>query len=354
MSHRALVAVDRSRAFDATRRFEELAFFHVPFDELNGDQSTETFFTHQVANEGRVAVIGSSGAGKSSLISSVLGPFALDLPERIVPLRVPVAAETDETVTEPGAMARHLVRYVTRWASPELFSPAEKDDFARSIAEVTRRAGTQKVRAFRISLPLWLADAEFAAQVQALGSSYESRGSSTDALEHLKRLVALFDHHGLFPVFVFDDSDTWLRIPGLDRTGVANQFFMRTIRMLAKEVSAGLVVAVHEHYLDLAGYREASAWFTGEVRIPRLIDARAGIEAILRDRLVVAGVEAPIGDVIDAAGIDQLAKFYESGRNLRDVLRVMHRSLQHALSDGVDLITESLVESVVTELSAGA
>ena len=36
---------------------------------------------------------------------------------------------------------------------------------------------------------------------------------------------------------------------------------------------------------------------------------------------------------------------------LRDVLRVTHRCLQHALSDGVDLITESLVESVVSELS---
>lgn len=351
MSHRALGEVEKSRALDATRRFEELAFFHVPFDELNGDDSTEAFFTHQIANEGRVAVIGSSGAGKSSLVSAVLGPFAQDLPEHIVPLRVPIAAETDETVTEPGAMARHLVRYVTRWASPELFSPAEKDDFARSIAEVSRRAGSGRVRSFRISLPLWLADAEFAAQVQAVGSSYESRGSSTDALEHLKRLVGLFEYHGLFPVFVFDDSDTWLRIPGLDRTDVANRFFMRTVRMLAKEVNAGLVIAVHEHYLDLAGYREATNWLTGEVRIPRLIDARAGIEAILRDRLVVAGVDAPIEDVIDAAGIDQLAKLYESGRTLRDVLRVTHRCLQHALSDGVDLITESLVESVVSELS---
>ncbi len=351
MTHQALSEAESSRAFDATRRFEELAFYHVPFDELNGDDSTESYFTHQVATYGRVAVIGSSGSGKSSLVSSVLGPFAQDLPEHIVPLRVPVAAERDETVTEPGAMARHLVRYVTRWASPELFSNAEKDDFERAIAEVSRRSVNGRARSFRISLPLWLADAEFAAQVQAVGTDYENRGSSTEALEHLKRLTALFDHHGLFPVFVFDDSDTWLRIPGLDRTDVANQFFMRTVRMLAKEIEAGLVVAVHEHYLNLAGYREAANWLTGEVRIPRLIDARAGIEAILRDRLVVGGVHAPIDSVIDDGALDQLAKFYESGKTLRDVLRVTHRSLQHALSDGLDLITESLVENVVVELA---
>ncbi len=354
MTHQALSEVEASRALDATRRFEELAFFHVPFDELNGDDSTESHFTHQIANEGRVAVIGSSGSGKSSLVSSVLGPFSQGLPEHIVPLRVPVAAESDETVTEPGAMARHLVRYVTRWATPEMFSKAEKDDFDRSIAEVSRRSVGGRVRSFRISLPLWLADAEFAAQIQAVGSNYENRASATEALEHLKRLTALFDHHGLYPVFVFDDSDTWLRIPGFDRTAVANEFFMRTVRMLAKEIDAGLVVAVHEHYLELAGYREASNWLTGEVRIPRLIDARAGVEAILRDRLVVAGVAVPIEDVIDPEGIDQLAKFYESGKTLRDVLRVSHRALQHALSDGAGPITESLIENVVAELSAGS
>src|SRR5690606_9270501 len=84
VSHRALGEGEKSRALDATRRFEELAFFHVPCDELNGADSTGAFFTHQIATEGRVAVIGSSGAGKSSLVSAVLGPFAQDLPEHIV------------------------------------------------------------------------------------------------------------------------------------------------------------------------------------------------------------------------------------------------------------------------------
>ena len=87
MSHEALRAVDESRAFEATRRFEELSLYHVPFDELNGDKQTEDAFTHMVANQGRVAIIGPSGSGKSSLIAAVLGPLALDLPDHIVPLR---------------------------------------------------------------------------------------------------------------------------------------------------------------------------------------------------------------------------------------------------------------------------
>lgn len=342
-----------SRAFEATRRFEELSLYHLPFDEMNGDHLTEHTFTRIVANEGRVAIVGSSGSGKSSLISAVLGPLALDLPEHIVPLRVPVATEDDKTVTEPGPMARHLVRYVTRWASPERFSTAEQEEFRRGVADVTRRSGGGRTREYHVDLPLWIANVEFASQVQSTGEEYESKTSSADAVEYLGRLLSLFEDHNLFPVFVFDDSDTWLRIPGLDRSEVANAFFVRTIRMMAKELVAGLVLAVHEGYLDLPGYQEAAHWLSGEVRVPRLLNARDGIGSILRDRLTVADVNVAIEDVVEEEAIGYLAKHYESGRTLRDVLRVTQRSLQHALSNGLDLVTVPQVEQaiVIVELS---
>ena len=351
MSHEHLLRVEASRALEATRRFEDLFFFHVPFDELNGDDQTESTLARLIASEGRVAVIGASGSGKSSVISWVLGPLSTALPDRLVPLRVPVAAEVAETVTEPGSMARHLVRYVTRWASRERFSQAEQEEFARGVAEVTRRAGGARTRQFHVGLPLWLANVEFARQVQAAGEDYELRGSAADAVEYLRRMVAIFDAHGLYPVLVFDDSDTWLSIPGMDRTELANAFFARTVRMLAKELDAALVVAVHEGYLGLPGYREGSQFLSGEIRIPRLIDASLGIDALLRDRLVMSDVDLGIEDVMDPDAVVQLAKHYESGKTIRDLLRVAQRSLQHALSDGVELVTAQLVEQAVTELT---
>jgi hypothetical protein len=120
-----------------------------------------------------------------------------------------------------------------------------------------------------VGLPLWLANVEFALQVQSTGDEYESHASGADAVEYLKRMLALFASHGLFAVLVLDDSDIWLRIPNLDRTGVANAFFMRTVRMITKELDAGLVLAVHDDYLELAGYGEARQWLSGEIRIPR-------------------------------------------------------------------------------------
>lgn len=354
MTHEALRAVEASRAFEATRRFAELAYFHVPFDELNGDQHTEAALTRMVGNGGAVGVIGPSGSGKSSVIAAVLGPLATDLPAGIVPLRVPVATESDETVTEPGAMARHLVRYVTRWASSERFSEAEQKELRDGVAEVTLRAGAGTSREYHVGLPLWLANVEFARQVKSTGEEYESKTSGADAVECLKRMLALFGSHDLLAVFVFDDSDTWLRIPELDRTAVANAFFMRSIRMMTKELEAGLVLAVHDDYLEIAGYREASEWLTGEIRIPRLIDPRLGIENILRDRLTVADVPHPIEEVLEGDAMDQLAKHYESGKTIRDVLRVAQRSLQHALSDGMELVTAQLMEQAITELAQRA
>jgi Cdc6-like AAA superfamily ATPase len=351
VSHKQLLEVEASRALEATRRFEDLAFYHVPFDELNGDQHTESTLTRLVANGDRVVVVGASGSGKSSVISSVLGPLATELPNRIVPLRVPVAAESDETVTEPGALARHLVRYVTRWASRDRFSPEEQEEFERGVADATRRAAGKKIREFHVGLPLWLAKAEFARQVQATGDEYETRGSPSDAVEYMKRLVALFEAHGLSPVLVFDDSDTWLNIAGLDRSAVANEFFMRSVRMLCKEVPTGLVIAVHEHYLELAGYREASTWLSAEIWVPRLIGAREGIERILRDRLAMADVEAQLEEVIGPDAIDRISKHYDEGMAIRDVLRVAQRALQHALSDGTERISSQLIEQAITELA---
>jgi energy-coupling factor transporter ATP-binding protein EcfA2 len=125
--------VETSRAFEATKRFDQLGYFHVPFDQLNGDDHTEAAFTRLVGNAERVAVVGASGCGKSSLIASVLGPLSVNLPDAIVPLRVPVAAEQDDVVIEPGSMARHIVLYATRWASAELFSDEERPFLNRQL-----------------------------------------------------------------------------------------------------------------------------------------------------------------------------------------------------------------------------
>jgi len=171
-----------------------------------------------------------------------------------------------------------------------------------------------------------------------------------DALESLRHMVALFRANGLIPVFVFDDSDVWLQTGSLDRSAMSDAFFGRTIPMLAKEVDAGLVVSVHETYLEMKGYRAARSLLSNEIVIPRLIDARAGIDAILRDRLTNEAGSSPLESVFRDESLDHLAKMYETGRSLRDVLWVTQRALQHALSDSADVIGGALIEQAIADL----
>jgi hypothetical protein len=218
MSHEHLLALEEARAFEATRRFEDLELFHVDFDELTGDPATEAALSRMARQRGRVAVVGPSGSGKSSVMAAVLGSFADAVPDEIVPLRIPVAVEADDTVTQVGLFARHVVSTVTRWASADLFTTAERDALERAVAERLQRTGRQTSRSFSLMTPGWLAHAGFAAEVHSAGEDLEARLSSADALAGLSRLIALFRAHELEPFLVIDDSDSWLRLPEVDRS----------------------------------------------------------------------------------------------------------------------------------------
>lgn len=346
-----MLALEASRAFDATRRFEDLIFYHVDFDALNADEQTESTLGRLVASQGRIAVVGPSGSGKSSVIASVLGPLATDLPESVLPLRIPVGAD-EEIAKDPGPFARHIVGHVTRWASKERLSVAEQQALESGAAEVIRRAGDKRTRKYHVGLPIWLANAEFGREVQSAGEEFERRASGADSVEYLKQMVALFHSHELSPVFVFDDSDAWLNVAELDRTDIANAFFLKTVRMMCKEVDAGLVLAVHTGYLELDGYKEATQWLSGEVSIPRLADPPQGVGKILTDRLAISEVEATLAEVIDTPGVAKLSEYYEADRTIRDLLRVVQRALQHALSDSHDRITSQLIEQAMAELGS--
>jgi hypothetical protein len=254
-----------------------------------------------------------------------------------------------ETVMEPRGLAQHLVRYVTRWATPERFTNAERVNLEAVVADVTRRTGIGKTRRFRLGLPLWMADAAISQEVRSAGEDMEARGSASDAIEGAKLMIGVFQAHGLVPAFVIDDSDSWLRIPDLDRTDVANAFFSRNIPMLAKELGVPFVVAVHGDYLDLPGYLQAEPLLTTTIRIPRLANPRRAIRDILGRRLEVSELGIGFADVLDAAALERLDAYYRSGRGLRDVLKVSDRAVQHACSNGLETVTAEVIDQAVSE-----
>jgi hypothetical protein len=67
-----LESLRAANALPHTLRYNQLAPYHVPFDELCGGTAVEGELAHWLAHRGRVSLIGPSGSGKSSALAWVL------------------------------------------------------------------------------------------------------------------------------------------------------------------------------------------------------------------------------------------------------------------------------------------
>ena len=136
MSGELIEALRAAAAFDATPLPEDLAALHVPFDDLLGEERTERELRKAAEASGRIALVGAMGAGKSSVLSYALTPS-----EGFAPLPISVAPESDETVTDPGRFAQHVVRVISTWAAEAEMLSSEQRDEAAAI----RRGGAGDV-----------------------------------------------------------------------------------------------------------------------------------------------------------------------------------------------------------------
>src|SRR3954454_21060233 len=115
MSTDLLTALQAANAFEAAPVLRELHELHVPFDHLvvrttSANGPWEGALDAALRRRERVAVIGASGEGKSSLMQYVLRPTV----EGLFPLPVPVALADRAVVSDPIAFAGHVVDMIER------------------------------------------------------------------------------------------------------------------------------------------------------------------------------------------------------------------------------------------------
>lgn len=349
MSLELLEDLEAVRAFEPTHRYEDLSTFHVPFDLLTGDALTEGALRKVAESGGRAALVAPSGAGKSSVIASVLGPLVEDLAEEIVPLRIPVAATDAETATEPRAFTQHLIRTVIRY-STEILEPKELAAMRRSAADQLSVQGPQRSRRWAVGAPKLVADAGFAAEIKSGAEQVNDEISAGETVEAVARLVELFRAHGREPFFVIDDSDRWIRIEGTDLLDVASAFFRQIVPLLAREVGCGFAIAVHDDYVELESYQAAQEQLSRIISVPMPADAIKAVSTILNRRIELAGLDASGNELIDAAAIEMLAERYEADRNLRRMLATVNRATQRGCADGVNALGPDLIQTARADL----
>lgn len=349
MSLETLEALDDARAFEATHRFEDLSIFHVPFDRLTDDRNTESALKKVAEGGGKVALVGPSGSGKSSVIASVLGPLVEDLAEELVPLRIPVAATDAVTATEARLFAQHLIRTVIRY-STEILDPAELSAAKRSAADLVTALPQERTRRVSVGAPKLIADAGFASEVKSGAEQLNEEMSTGEAIDGIARLVEVFRSHGREPFLVIDDSDRWIRIEGTDFLHVANDFFLHIVPMLAREVGCGFVIAVHDEYLELESYRAAQEMLSRTIPLPMPANPGDALAVILNRRIELANLGTTIEDILEPAAIDLLAERYAADRNLRRMLATVDRANQRGCADRVAALSPDLIQTARADL----
>ena len=292
----------------------DLGAYHVPFDLMIGREHVETRLRSGAAGGERVALIADSGAGKSSVVSYVLGPDA----PRVAPILVPVnslgedAGTSDRVADEILALFGRYARQVTTEAVT---------GSSRRVTEAHRRSGSFGLN-FR-----WL-KVERAKEV--------GRQTETESLISLREKSEVIDlifrgihQDGLQPVIIFDDSDRWLAgtlpetVPG---------FFRGVVRWLT-DFPVSVVVATHARYLEPGtersdhGSADLLEFLDTRIAIPRV----PSVEMLARilERRIACNIENTVHKQRNPAGCGD-------GTGDRSVVRLLlaGRATAESAADG--------------------
>jgi hypothetical protein len=352
-----LTALQTANAFEAAPVLRELYELHVPFDELGTlppmvDGSWETALDAALRRGERVAVLGNSGEGKSSLMQYVLGPTV----EGLFPLPVPVALADPAVVSDPVAFAGHVVGMIERHVRSSLPSRAG------SAGLVPASAVGHSYR-WSIAPELMGVKLEVAREVQAVAE--ESPRTGAQAVTTAQALIEVIERAGLKATLVLDDTDKWVRGPsGQVDMQLRDDFFGKIVRVIAEHLGCAAAVAVHRSYTTDASYQSAAGGFLSAfVDLPRLAGP-AAVERVLEHRQRVSQEPGapgePVGAVWEPEAVEELHAAYSgaqsgapagAGRSLRWLMQLAHLSLAVAVDAGAARIARRHVEAGQRELA---
>ena len=167
---------------------------------MTGTHGCEQALAAALRRSERVTLVGTSGAGKSSVIAATLHPMVEDL----VPLPIPVAVEKPAVAGDPVAFVRHLVQVVSRLVQ---LSEPDRGRQARRIEGETQPK-VKRGKAFSVAPGLVGVSVRLAYELEA--AVHEPSTTSDQIMEQGRQILDLFRSRGLTPVLVLDDTDRWL------------------------------------------------------------------------------------------------------------------------------------------------
>ncbi len=348
MSNQTLNRLLDAHAFDGSPLHVDMPAYHVPFDD-RGRAGTESSVVRAAHSSERLGVQGPIGCGKTSLLR-----FALDDPAAtIAPVWVSVAFDDDQVVLDVRRFAAHLIQSITRDAQRAgTLTAAERDTILTSAAARRPLPGGERRLAAKLAAKFWVASGDLAREVTSTLAGVDLERPASEVLENVNRALEAISAADRHPVIVVDDSDSFTRRHGgsSTRDQLVGAFFGRVLRALT-ELHAGLIVAVHDEYLQMESFERARREHGAIERllpVPPVVSGQ--LERILDRRIQLAAV-ADRGHAFSDAAVHALAELNRTRteRNLRTTLGIAHAALVAAVDRGAELIEEQDIARAAVE-----
>lgn len=346
-------AVDK-RAFQPTPDLEELARSHAWFDRLAGaplERRLATALTDQEQPRA-VAVIGRTGAGKTSLIMSVTA----DMPRIGVPkceTLIVRAGDAESVLGGPGEFAQHILQTIR--SQGFRFADEVQDQLRAIGADETTETEPVTTHTGSVTGGPPVVQVGYQHSLQEAFAQRRYSQSPANAREELKDVLEIIRADEAWPVVVIDDTDRFVDAHGeIANTTAVGNLFQNGVRLLA-EVGLPHVVAVHPRFLDDDSYiRAKDRLGIVELEIPFLrVDCERNPPAqILEKHLQAHEIETGAAEIIDPEPLAALWGAYTPGRDLRRFMRATDTAARIAVGDSKERIDQTSVSDALEKMSA--
>jgi Cdc6-like AAA superfamily ATPase len=348
MSNELLTQLLGTHAFDGSPLHVDMPAFHVPFDD-RGRTGTESSVLRAARSTERLGVRGPIGCGKTSVLRYTLD----DLTGSVAPIWVSVAFDDDQVVRDVRRFAAHLIQSIVRDAQRAgALTARERDAILTAAAARRPLPGSERRLASKLAAKFWVASGELSGEVISTLTGVDLQRPADEVLENVNRALEAIAAADRVPVIVVDDSDSFTRRPGSGSTRdqLVGAFFGPVLRALT-ELHAGVIVAVHDEYLQMESFQRARREHGALERLLAIPPVVSGQLARILDRRTELAANVRSDTALTSAAVELLAELNRSrtGRNLRTTLGIAHAALVAAVDRDGDLIEEQDVARAAIE-----
>jgi len=326
----------------------EIPYLYMPFRELSAIK-VEDDMRKSLDNSSLAMLEGLRGSGKSCASYFVL----LNALDAYFPIVItPILEDVNVVCASIEEFVRLVLQQLTSNISllPALdkaLIERAKDMLAMKVSFTQgKQAGlTAAVRGLLSILPGILSvEPSVGVDVKKYSEkSLEQKAFNTQRIQCIKELCETIESYKRKPAFYVDDTDKFLRRPGLDWSKLIPKFFGHIVPALAK-IDRPVIIAAHTYYRRFSAYKETIKNIVDDrIEIPVINDA--AIRSVVDRRINAASSSHTWQDVFEQDAMNAICSHYAEQKTLRQLMGLCRECIHKAQNEGLQKVPLSLVNA---------